>query len=444
MQIPMEILSLVMTRTDSGTGVRQRAGPSESGGSNFGKMLEKALGGAQPQINDKKPDTAAGKDIRPDKPQKPDNSDNAAGTNPGVMGNQKEIVFILEGDMESATNPEMCVLQSIAPDIVSIDQPAINEEAKTENLGLIKADIRDESLAAQAADAKAAESAGTDKALSAGRHIDNAGSANVETTKPDAAKAEINNGGAAGEVTARTPSIRTSERQGNEESKSGFSRNGDLSPLENENDATQVKGQKAKTFSDTVAAVRNAAEGAQEPVNNTPAPLAEGIRPEQFRADQQMKQAMLDAPVKADNLFEEMVSRLEMMQTDSQRSMTIHLKPEFLGKVALEIAMDAAGLHVKISAMDSGVRSMINGQINALIESLTNKGIEVAKVEVAYTGVDNGAFKENREGQEQSNRPKRSHREIDAAEGITYYTALPVGILEHYLETGVSSVEYSA
>jgi len=87
---------------------------------------------------------------------------------------------------------------------------------------------------------------------------------------------------------------------------------------------------------------------------------------------------------------------------------------------------------------------MINAQINTLIESLLNKGIEVAKVEVAYTGVDNGAFKENREGREQSGNHRRSHREIDAAEGITYYTALPVGTLEYYLEAGVSSVEYHA
>jgi len=321
-----------------------------------------------------------------------------------------------------------------------MEPPAENNQEKPE---MVKADTKEESVKDLAATVKTAEDAEAARMRNTVRHAHNAGAANVETAKPETAKAGID-GGQTGEVTARTPIIRTSERHGNEENNSKFFKNGDLSPLENGNDSVQDKGQKGKTFSDTVAAVRNAAEGAQEPVNNTPAPLAEGIRPEQFRADQLMKQAALDTPVKADNLFDEMVSRLESMQTDSQRSMTIHLKPEFLGKVALEIAMDAAGLHVKISAMDSGVRSMINGQINALIESLSNKGIEVAKVEVAYTGVDNGAFKENREGQEQQSRQRRSNREIDAAEGITNYTALPVGTLDYYLEAGVSSVEYSA
>jgi len=157
-----------------------------------------------------------------------------------------------------------------------------------------------------------------------------------------------------------------------------------------------------------------------------------------------MKQAALSAPVKAENLFDEMVSRLESMKTDNQRVMTIQLKPEFLGKVALEIAMDAAGLHVKISAADSGVRTLINGQITALIESLENKGIGIVEVEVAYTGVDNGAFKENREGQEQPNGKRRPNRGIDQADAATYYTALPVNTLEYYLEAGVSSVEYRA
>jgi len=438
MQIPMEILSQMMTRTDSGTGVRQRAGPSDQGGSKFGKILDKTLAESQSQslIPDKPDSAAAYKDAAPVKPQKPDdNSTPIQAYAAGVMGNHKDVVFILEGDMESATGPDMRIEAAAGTyrkenpeDLI----PAGNEEKP-------ETDTR-----AGTAEVKSRENAeDTGKTHSAASQTDKAGAANAEAIKQAIANAEAANG-AQGEVTARTPNIRTSDRQGNEESSSGFSGHGDLSPLENENDASQVKGQKGKTFSDTVAAVRNAAEGVQETVNNAPAPLAEGIRPEQFRADQQMKQATLSAPVKTENLFDEMVSRLESMQTESQRVMTIQLKPEFLGKVALEIAMDAAGLHVKISAADSGVRAMINGQLNALIESLENKGLEVVEVEVAYTGVDNGAFKENREGHEQQNKQRRSLREIDQADGVTYYTALPLDTLEYYLEAGVSSVEYRA
>jgi len=361
----------------------------------------------------------------------------------GVMGSQTEVVFILEGDMESATEPELRI-EATAPEVNPAGYPEDTAPAATiEKPETITADAKPEPEEEQAVEFKALiDAQDADKAQSV-KNTEKAAPVIVET-QPEPAETEVKNESAQGEVTARTPIIRRSERQGNEENSSNFSGNGDLSPLENENDKAPLKGQKSKTFSDTVAAVRNAAEGVQETVNNAPAPLADGIRPEQFRADQQMKEASQNAPVKTENLFDEMVSRLESMQTEDRRVMTIQLKPEFLGKVALEIAMDAAGLHIKINAADSGVRAMINGQLNALIESLENKGIEVVDVEVANTVVDNGAFKENREGQEQRGSHRRSDREMNQVDAVTYYTTLPVDTLEYYLEAGVSSVEYRA
>ena len=423
MQIPMEILSLMSTRADSGTSAKQRTGHGGSDGSRFNSILEKTLENVKPQSPTPERPRPPSSDATAEKPQEPDKD--ACEYAAGVMGNNKDVVTILEGEKDSATQPNM---RSLIPVFTRPVQPLITEGTAQE----AEADLKP--LEADAMGAKVQ----TDAELSQGI----AKYADVETAKPDAAS--DGNAGAHGEVTARTPITRTSDRPGNEENDSGFLGKGDLSPLENENDISPTKGQTTKQFSDTVAAVRDAAEGAQETVNNTPSPLADGIRPEQFRADQQMKKAALDAPVKAENLFDEMISRLESMQTASQRTMSIQLKPEFLGNVALEIAMDAAGLHVKISAADSGVRAMINGQITALIESLENKGIEVVGVEVAYTGVDNGAFKENREGQSHPNRQKRTKSEEDQADSVTYYSALPIDTLEYYLDAGVSSVEYRA
>ncbi|MCL2228149.1 MAG: flagellar hook-length control protein FliK, partial [Oscillospiraceae bacterium] len=263
------------------------------------------------------------------------------------------------------------------------------------------------------------------------------------TKQETTANAEVSSGENPGEVTARTPSIRTSEQQGNEQNKFGAPQHGDLSPLENENDTSKVKGQKEATYSETAEAVRDNAEKTLDSTSSAP-PLAGGIKPEQYVASQQMKQIAQDAPVKSENLFDEMVLRLESMKTDSQSSMTIHLKPAYLGRVALELVMDAAGLHVKISAEDSGVRTMINGQITALMESLSNKGIEVAAVEVAYTGVDNGAFKENREDGSRQDNKRRYRREINRAESVNSYTVRQFDASDYYLETGVSSVQYSA
>jgi len=441
----MEILARMMTRADSGTSVRQRAGPDAQDSFYFIQAMDKALGNAEPKPSDtnKKSDTSVvEKDTAPAKPKITDEDiDSNGALAAGALGNQNVVVFILEGDKESAT-----ILDIAADAAVSAESDATgNRTGFVAESGFV-AELNAEMFSINTEDEKSAEkTAQADEASKAGVQ-EGFGTENLKTAAgPDTTGIEDAVGSIARDVTARMPTKRTSERQENEGENSAFSEKGNLSPLENENDAVPVKGQKEKTYTETESAVRKAAGGAPETVNNTPTPLAEGIKPEQFRANQQMRQATADSPVKAENLFKEMVSRIETMKSDSRSSMSIQLKPEFLGKVALEIAMDAAGLHVRINATDSGVRTMINGQINALIESLENKGIEVVEVEVAYTGVDNGSFKESREDLSQSSdRPRRSYRETEAVDGAMYYSALPFETLDYYLDAGVSSVEYRA
>jgi len=345
------------------------------------------------------------------------------------------VVFILEGDKESATIPE-----------TRIEAPG----AKTDITDRISASDIDEVIKEPVTAAPAPKPVETDtpdpgaaaNQAQAGEVSGKVISAN-ETNKADVVEVETETG-TFGEVLARTPETRTTEQRGNEGNDSELSNKGDLGPLENENDKASVKGQKERTYSDTAGAVKEKAESINDPVGNAHVPLSEGIKPESYRADQQLKQTTLNAPVRSEDLFDEMVSRIETMHTENKQAMTIQLKPDFLGKVALEIAMDAAGLHVRINAADSDVRSMINGQINALIESLENKGIAVVEVEVAYTGVNNGAFKDSQEGHTQPENPRRSFRETDSVEGATYYAALPYDLLDYYLDEGVSSVEYRA
>jgi len=347
----------------------------------------------------------------------------------GVMGNLlNEVVFILEGDSISVNTTGLHIENSFQqPDTNQIVNPDIENEAKPEVNT-------------------------TPFIIESPEHEQAVGAVNTETAtaKPvETNTAAVENNAATGEVMARMPDIRTQDRQESMEQNSKQSETGSLSPLENENDKTQSVGQKEKTYSEAANAVRNAEENKAEPVtepviNEIAPPLSEGIKPEQFRAVQQMTEAALNAPVKTENLFQEMISRVETMQNDTKSTMTIQLNPEFLGKVALEVAVDAAGLHVKINAEDSGVRSMINGQLTTLIESLENKGIEVVEVEVIYTGINYGTFQDPREGEQQQNKQQYpTKREISQTDGVAYYTTLP-DLMEYYLETGVSSVEYRA
>jgi len=411
MYIPTDILSTLTTRTDSGSGVKQSPGSGvENNASRFERMFEKEIAKYESREPEYNTYTEEGKEVNPVietiNDEDPDKTGETLAA--GVMGNlQTEVVFILEGDSNSITTLEMRVE---TPDT----NPVINPDIE----------INPETTA-------------------------QAGEVNTETTKPVTAHAEVSgevNTNTAEDVMARMPEIRTQDRQDNAESNSKSSENGNLSPLENENDKTQVKGQTEKTYSQTVETVQDKVATEQEVQTNEviAPPLSEGIKPEQFKAAQQMTEATLNTPVKTENLFQAMVDRVEMMQTDTKSAMTIQLNPEFLGKVALEVAVDAAGLHVKINAEDSGVRSMINGQLTTLIESLENKGIAVVEVEVVYTGINYGTFQDPREGQQQENKQQyTAKREVSSTDGVAYYTALP-DLLDYYLETGVSSVEYSA
>ena len=435
MQISIDNLSQMITRTGSGLGTRQKSGVNLEDSPRFIKAIEEAMIDAEAHqlITDKNHETTIEEnDTAPADNKKPENDEDVdESTLAGVMGNQNPVVFILERDKESATTPEIS-----AEDVVNRTDAVIEPDAD-----VIKTDIKHLSAATQDVEATVAMPAAeavnaTETAI--GEENTGAGAVN---TKPDPvaenSETAAATDGTIGEETARMPVKRTSEKEKNEDTSSEFSKEGNLSPLENKNDAGPIKGRKEKTFSETIKVVA-------ETVDNASVPLAEGIKPEQFRANQQMKQASLDMPVKTENLFDEMVSRIETMKTENQTTMSIQLKPEFLGKVALEIAMDTAGLHVKINAADSEVRTMINGQVNALIESLENKGIEVVEVEVVYAGVDNGAFKESRGGQAHSNHPQRSYRRMESVDGAAYYSALPYEMLDYYLDTDVSSVEYRA
>jgi len=443
MQIPTEILSLIATRADSCADTRQRTPECEKSHYVFNRILDEARTATDSEI-----EIASGKtddvpdDERPGTPaqKKADgNTDADEVLVAGAMGDQNLVVYILEGDKESATDPE-----TVADPIGTCDASGI--ESYTPPSAEIQTDTADAKPeeAQIAVDATRNAAGGADKMPD----IDTADTA-VKAPVVEIADAINENNGASGEVTARRPTIRTSDRYEDKEDSSGFSKNGDLSPLENGNDTTPVKEQAEKKYpekdnaSNTGNSEKNTTGDAQMPINGNPMPFAEGVKPEQFRADQQMKRAA-DAPVKTENLFEEMVSRIETMHTESSQSVTIQLKPEVLGKVALEIAMDATGLHVRINAADSDVRSMINGQINALIESLGNKGIEVAEVEVAYTGVDNGTFQSSQKEQAQPDRQRRSFNAGRIEDGATYYAALPFDPLEYYLDAEVSSVEYRA
>ena len=449
MQISMEMLAQNTTRADSGVGVRQKTLAVMNAIPSFERILEQSQ-----KVTEYPVFSQGGKHRgRIDKEdsesmllKKPDEDiDEGESAITGVIENPNIVVIILDGNKETTT-PDIAV-QNVA-DIDAKPEPAANAIANEAEFMPAATETRPEpetqDIAARSAEINATEAITAEiHAIANGTPVPSANAGNaakVETVEINSA----NDAGATGETMARTPEIRPQQQQGNERNDSEPSEKSDLCPLENENDIRPLAAQKEKAYSNKEDAARSAAQGVKEQINDMPAPLAQGLKPEQFRADQQMRQAIPDSPVKTENLFDEMVSRFETMQNENRSAMTIQLKPEFLGNVTLEIVMDAAGLSLRINAQNSDVRNMINGQINSLVETLQNKGIAVTEVEVAYTGVNNGAFKDSREGQAQPDSQRRVYRGGDPAEGATYYIPLPYDMLDYYLDTEVSSVEYRA
>ncbi|MDR2357755.1 MAG: flagellar hook-length control protein FliK [Oscillospiraceae bacterium] len=130
--------------------------------------------------------------------------------------------------------------------------------------------------------------------------------------------------------------------------------------------------------------------GGETPPAQTPVDVA----PEKVFAAERLKSAPAEQPTAAtrESLFDTMVERLEIMREDGVSAMSVELKPEYLGRVTLNLSMTGGGVSVKISASDPEVKGMIDGQIAALIDNLSGKGVKIESVDVVYAGVSGGEY----------------------------------------------------
>jgi len=435
MQQMMDVMSLMATRTDHGAGGRQTPGRAgERAGQDFTQVFEQELGreGSNRRNTGRRP-TDIPEPISTEKQNLIDNDEDLDGITQtaGVIANQTEIVFIIEGNTGTAVAYDQNVEEIVSQEpIISSEEIQVQSQKKDANevSQNFMQKLNEEIAAQQPKQPEMKQVVETVNAETKTTY--QAGTASVEQlniteAKPDTAPIT------ASDVEARMPE--TIDNQENNGNMSNFSENENPSPLDNENGSRNVETQREPT----------------EPLQatETVAPIADGIKTHQFTGAQQMSEATLNAPVKPENLFQELVQRVELMQSETRSAMTITLNPEHLGSVALEVAIDAAGLHVKINAEDSGVRGMINSQLAALIEQLQNKGIEVAGVEVAYTAMEYNHSSASA-GDPRGEQKKGSHsggreQKVDTKDGVTYYTTLP-DIMDYYMDTGVSSVEFSA
>ena len=172
-------------------------------------------------------------------------------------------------------------------------------------------------------------------------------------------------------------------------------------------------------------------------------PVAIDITPERVTSANRLSGNIETPTVTRDQLFDTMVQRFETSQTENNRTMEIQLRPEFLGKVTIQLSMGETGLSARILSDDIGVRAMINGQLQSLIETLNERGIRVENVDVVYTGVSdrNADFSQQGGNAQQQGGGNNSRFEPEG------YSNLPPTTWENVLpdiDSELSSVEYRA
>ena len=258
---------------------------------------------------------------------------------------------------------------------------------------------------------------------------DNAAATGQEFTLPT--------GVAAQEQTARMPQTSGQTKLPEEDVKtdSGAADNASvLCPLENENN-------KAEKNSDAPAK----REGEQEKPRDTRVfgqSQTVDISPERFVATEQLSRTVEAAPQTAtvDTLYNTLVESVFTASTSESKFMEIQLKPEFLGKVAVQLTLGDAGLEIKIKAEDAGVKGLIADQITQLTSSLNDKGVKISAVEVVFANVTDHSYDGSSSHHQDTPQPKNVHsRNVNIGFGVGFTEeADSVSVVD----AGLSSVEY--
>jgi flagellar hook-length control protein FliK len=116
--------------------------------------------------------------------------------------------------------------------------------------------------------------------------------------------------------------------------------------------------------------------------------------------------------VRPNEIFNKIVESAQLVKDVDGSSITMQLKPEHLGKVALQVALNGEGtLNLKITADDPNVRGMLNTQLAKLVETLSEKGLKIASADVVYTGVADDNYGEaSRQRQNENTQNRRGGR----------------------------------
>lgn len=108
----------------------------------------------------------------------------------------------------------------------------------------------------------------------------------------------------------------------------------------------------------------------------------------------------LAKPLEGTALAGSVLEIIETSITSGKDNLFIKLKPDFLGGIAIKLAMSENGVVAKIVTNNQTTQSLLAGQLSNLENSLREKGIDVARMEVLYNPLNQDGQRQGGNGQE--------------------------------------------
>lgn len=119
--------------------------------------------------------------------------------------------------------------------------------------------------------------------------------------------------------------------------------------------------------------------------------------------------------VQTDNVAKTVLERIESAVKSDSKQLFIKLQPDFLGGIAMKLRMTEGGLVAKIVASNEQTQSILNTQVADLENSLREKGIPVASMEISYNNAMNDNMSRQGNAAQDGNKKNKSNsRRISA------------------------------
>ncbi|KUG03594.1 flagellar hook-length control protein flik [hydrocarbon metagenome] len=111
-------------------------------------------------------------------------------------------------------------------------------------------------------------------------------------------------------------------------------------------------------------------------------------------------QDQIRSPINPKEVLEQIVDKIEIIQSKKLSELTLELKPDFLGKMTIKIAMEEGGLTARFVTESLHVKNLLESNLNSLKQTLESNGIKVEKTEVNVQ-LNNGGMFDGSEGNQQ-------------------------------------------